>query len=538
MRTHRNLLLVLLVFLVPFQGPAQDFSEAQKLFAYERWAGAAAGFEKLAYTRADAAYWLVECRLMQGRTAEATAVVRAAETRFSRNPWLLVAQGHIRLQEGDAATAKNLFEQALSAADKTNQASIHLAIGRAHGTVSIKNSDPDYGLDKLRQAALAEPGNDEVYILMGDCYRRKLDGGQAVASYEKALALNPASPRGPYKSGLVYKGQDNCAVLQEKFELAVRIDPRFMPAWRELFNTYSDVQSVCYDMNKAGTCLDKYAASSDPGYETDKLKLQFAYASRDFRKALSEAGVLESRYPAEAATDMLYWKSYIYDKLGDSVAAVKALDGYFAAEKNPGRIDLAFYKFAGAVYGKVPGRESAGMEAYQQYLAQEPDKFRRIGIMVSCAALAEKMNDHCKAGDWYDKIIALKSTATATDYFKAGLAWFRCQNFTRSGSVFTAYCEKFPADWRGPYWAGRSYAVLDSTMERGTAVAFYEKFLDLAATDKATVKMQVEASLYLCAYRVNIKKDKAGGLVYLEKILLLDPQNATALKYRELLQKK
>ena len=50
----------------------------------------------------------------------------------------------------------------------------------------------NYAMQKLNTATQIKRFNDpETYILMGDAYRKQLDGGNAVTNYQKALGLNP-----------------------------------------------------------------------------------------------------------------------------------------------------------------------------------------------------------------------------------------------------------------------------------------------------------------------------------------------------------
>jgi hypothetical protein len=73
-------------------------------------------------------------------------------------------------------------------------------------------------------------------------------------------------------------------------------------------------------------------------------------------------------------------------------------------------------------------------------------------------------------------------------------------------------------------------------MKTGEAAPFYEKYLSLGGNEPANNKATVEAYLYLFAVSYNLKKDKALAISYLDKVLAIEPQNGTALKYKELLK--
>jgi tetratricopeptide (TPR) repeat protein len=122
------------------------------------------------------------------------------------------------------------------------------------------------------------------------------------------------------------------------------------------------------------------------------------------------------------------------------------------------------------------------------------------------------------------------------DYFKAGTTYYYASQFDKGAKIFKSYGDKYPADWRAPFWQARCTAQADSLMQTGEAAAYYEKYIALGGNDPANNKFTVEAYLYLFAVAYNIKKDKAQAVGYLDKVLAIDPQNANALKYKQMLK--
>ena len=48
-----------------------------------------------------------------------------------------------------------------------------------------------YAIDNLNQAADKEKKDPEIQILLGDAYRKMIDGANATFAYQKALDLDP-----------------------------------------------------------------------------------------------------------------------------------------------------------------------------------------------------------------------------------------------------------------------------------------------------------------------------------------------------------
>jgi tetratricopeptide (TPR) repeat protein len=56
----------------------------------------------------------------------------------------------------------------------------------------------------------------------------------AVASLEKAVEIDPQNAGALFEMGLLYYGNDQLALSQEKLEQAVEIDPTYARAWSQL----------------------------------------------------------------------------------------------------------------------------------------------------------------------------------------------------------------------------------------------------------------------------------------------------------------
>jgi hypothetical protein len=63
-------------------------------------------------------------------------------------------------------------------------------------------------------------------------------------------------------------------------------------------------------------------------------------------------------------------------------------------------------------------------------------------------------------------------------------------------------------------------------MQNGLAVPFAVKYLEILEKDATKNKKEIiSTSAYLATYYANIKKDRPKALVYLKKMLALDPDN-------------
>ncbi|HVU84685.1 MAG TPA: hypothetical protein VHC50_07580, partial [Puia sp.] len=112
------------------------------------------------------------------------------------------------------------------------------------------------------------------------------------------------------------------------------------------------------------------------------------------------------------------------------------------------------------------------------------------------------------------------------------------------------YETKWPAEIYGYLWCARSkQAQDDSTNSQGLAVEAYDKLASVGRGMDSTAKAAgsadstkyrstiVSAYFYLAQYYNDIKKDKDTAIGYLTKVLEVDPTNATAQKFKDILSK-
>ena len=215
---------------------AQNVEQGRKLFYYERYKSAKETFEKVLASNPnniDAVYWLGQTLIESKDSVAAKALYQKALSSNGNAPLLLAGMGHIELLEGKTNDARQRFETAISLT-KSKDIQVLSAIGRANAL--SKAGDANYAIQKLTQATQIKGFNDpNTYILLGDAYRKNIDGGGAVTAYNKAFGLDNKLAAAQYRTGKVYLTQNNKEYFLPAFERALEIDPAYTPASYELF---------------------------------------------------------------------------------------------------------------------------------------------------------------------------------------------------------------------------------------------------------------------------------------------------------------
>ncbi len=162
------------------------------------------------------------------------------------------------------------------------------------------------------------------------------------------------------------------------------------------------------------------------------------------------------------------------------------------------------------------------------FLKKGAEKFKAKGDSVS----------RDREGELRLQMIKIKETPSQRDYFDAGFAFYQAKNYHRADSVFDVYVVKFPDESYGYMMEYNIHRAIDSTMERGEAVPWAEKYLQILEKDTVKNKNSIlGVAGYLAQYHANIAKDKEKAIEYLQRMLNLDPTNEAIQKNLDIMRK-
>jgi predicted Zn-dependent protease len=455
---------------------------------------------------------------------------------LGNHPLLLVAMGQVELTENKPEDARQKFETAISLT-KSKDIAVFTAIGKAN---LEQHGDATYGIEKLKLATAIKGFKDPMtYIYMGDLYRNLQNGGGAVSSYENALIIDPKSALAKHKIGKVYltQGAEQKEIFLQKFSDAILDDPSFTPALYDMYVFY-----FSRDVNKAIEFFNEYKKHAEPGPALDYEEASLQFASANFQNAIAKSDDL-LRKQGDSADPRLYrLKAYSYDKLGDSIQALSNLEIFFEKVKHPEDINPENYLIA-AFNGAKLNAEQKVSDYFDKAVQSDSTIENKTDYSKKAAEIAsiyKRLGNLPNTALWFEKVITLKSRPTNIDYYNAGLSNFNLQKFAKSDSLFTLYKTNFPKETVGFLWSFRSKRNIDTAMTEGIAVPAAIELVQVAETlDKVKFKGQIiEASSYLANYFANVKSDYTSSLQWFNKILEVDPTNADALKYKEMLEKR
>jgi tetratricopeptide (TPR) repeat protein len=524
---------------------AQSVDQGKKFLYYHRFKSANDVFDKILASNPnniEAIYWKGQTLLDLKDSVGAGDIYSKALQTNGTAPLLLAGMGGVELRLGKVADAKARFETAISLS-KGKDVSVLNAI--ADNSIDAPAGDAQYAVEKLTQATQVKGFNSpETYVLLGDAYRKLIDGGNAVTAYNKALTLDPKYAEAKYKIGLIYQSQNNPEFFLPAYTDAVTMDANYAPAFYALYTHYFNHG----DVDKSTEYLNKYIAVADatPQNEYDRISLLFVAKKYDECIAASKSAI-------QTQGDKVYPKYYLltaycYDAKGDSTDSRDYLTQYFAKQKADGFLP-ADYKFLGKVQAKFPSDSAASIASYQKAIDMDTVVANKLQIIKDAATDAKTGGHKSAYAFWLGVGYPFIKTPNQNDLYNWGFANYSAGNYKTADSIFCGIYESaYPNEIFGYLWCAKSAVAMDDSLgSQGLAVEPYKKLGAMAraldSTAKAagtadSIKYKSQAILsysQLAGYYNNIKKDKETAVFYLDQWLVVDPTSPDAKHFRDVL---
>jgi tetratricopeptide (TPR) repeat protein len=512
---------------------AQSVDEGKKFLYYERYKSAKDAFEKVLASNPNdinATYWLGQTLIDMKDSAAAKALYQKALASNGNAPLLLVGMGHILLMDGKKDEARQQFETAVNL---TKGKDVEVLNAIANANVKARQGDATYAIEKLKQAEQTKKfRNAETYLIMGNAYRKLIDGGNAVISYNKALEIQPNLAAAKNGIGKIYETQKNQEHYLKAYEEAVQLDPAYAPAYFNLFYHY-----YFRDVNKAGEYLNKYIANTDKGPETEYIQTDYTYAKGDFAGARQKAEALIQQYGQAVNPRMYRMVAFTADTLGDLPAAKAAMDSFLVKSEQGTDVEdikSTDYEEMAKITSKIPELEDSAFTYYEKAIAMDTVVANKLKIIESAAAWAKSTGKRTLEADLLGMAYKLNPDPSARDLYNWAYSHYQAGNYVKADSLFCdQYISKYPDQIYGYLWCARAKQAQDTTMQKGLAVNAYkmlaQKSVELDTSGNGQLKPTAKSALfYLVSYYNDVAKQKDSAIYYNDQVLKLDPNDENA----------
>ena len=485
----KKFLLLLMACVVMHSAMFAQYAEGIRLLNYEKNKSARETFQKLVDASPQdpqAIYWLGQALLAtdggepsKEQIASTKALYQKGLGSIGSDPWLVTGMGHIELLErGDINSAKQKFEQAITASTETKGKSkgkanpaILNAIGRANAKVGSGLGDNLYAIDKLNQAGQLDLTNADIYINKAVNYLKMggENGGEAVKAYQEAVTRDPKSALAYYKIGKVYQSQNNKELFEQNFDNAITADPTCPLPYFAYYLYYANK-----DVNKAKDYLDKYVANSDKDPKTDYFVADYLFRAGKNDESLAKIQELEKSAGGNEIPRLSILSAYNYDRKGDSVQAKAYLEKFFA-NAPADKIEPSDYELAVKVLTKFPGSEAQAATYLEKAIATDTARINKLNYMQQGADMYAKAKNPAEQLNWMKRMVELKGTTTEGDYYRISAAALSAKDYPQTMDWAKKYMAAYP-DKPQPYTFYRKAAIAsdpDTTSGKGVELLQY-----------------------------------------------------------------
>lgn len=565
MMKYRALPLLAFSLLLAFFAQGQSIQEGKNHLYAQRHELAIGVFQQLLKANpadVEALYWNGQSKLDH----EVDSVKKAAVARewydkalqlTNSAPLIMVGSGHADLLENKSNDARQKFESALTMTRTRKGENVDILIAIARASIDAKAGDLNYIIDKMNLQAEKGEKNPEMYLLLGNAVRKARPGeagGEAFRNYQKALELSPNFAVASYRLAKLFDSQKNWELVLQYLTECVQKDPKFTPAYYELFYYYFYRR----DFAMAEQQLQKFIETKQPekDIQDEFLYSQLCWARGDFNCAITKAESVIAALGSNTKprvyrllADAFYQQADTLKKQGNAEAAApifanakKYSDLFFA--KGGGEDDqviLYDFQLRADILDKTGGTPEEIVNTYLQAVNVDTLANLKVDLLRKGADRFKARGDSLSRvleGDLRTKAISVKPKPSQRDYFDAGFAYYQGKAYEKADSIFDVFVKLFPEEPYGYMMEFNIHRAMDSSMEKGAAVPWALKYLELLEKDSVkNAKTIVGVAGYLAAYNANILKDKEKALQYLRRMLALDPTNAAIQQSISVLEK-
>lgn len=473
-------------------------------------------------------YWLVQSYIQQEQAQKAKDTLQLAPGSVQDDALLLAAKGHLLLLLKDSVQASAMFERAMDIS-KSKDPAVLAAVARA-----TLQSAPQFALDVLSKAIKREKHDPSLYVLQGNAWLQLHNGTEAYKSYKQALDEKNDHAEAYYRLGKLFQSQKNTDLFTENFNKAVQVDPSYAPALYELYYYY-----MYTDPSKGMAWFNKYRAVAEKTIQLDYTYTDLLYLTKDYRQAITNANALLQNNHDSIPPRLYKLIAYSQKELGDTLSAIKNMRQYFNSEVDSNYLVKDFETMA-VLFLSQPQAYDSVMTYYAKAADKTDDAGQRSEYYKQLSAIAAGQKKYSEQAKWLGQYVSSAPKVRNTDLFDWGIAAFRAADFIAADSVFTRYATEYADQPHGFYWRARSRAAIDTAMSDTLVASLYRKVLDMTASDSTSSSIRqfkINAHSYMAAYAANVEKDSEKAILHFENILALDPGNAQAKRYIDILRK-
>lgn len=428
--------------------------------------------------------------------------------------------------KSDPLAADKAFGELLKGKNKKN-ISLYIAISEVY----LKSGNVPEAKKYSERAMKIDNKSPKACILAGDIALTGKDAGTACGYYEQAILFDESCSEAYYKYAHAYLGVNPQLSVDMLMKLKTA-HPEDVNVDRELANAYYEMGNF----SQAKSAYDEFMQKGKPGVQDYARYAMLLYLNKDYQKSLDM--IAEGLALDKSNHLMKRLKMYDLFELKSYKDGLVAAEEFFADPNNPDYVYLD-YMYRGRLFLADENPEAAVAEFEKALKADAKKEHPEIAQELSQAY--EQMKKYPEAIQYYQTYLdsQAEDKKDVKEFFLFGRLYYKAASttedatakaeyITKGDEVFGQVAERTPNSYLGSFWRARINVLKDPETEAGLAKPYYEAALAiLEKNENAPKAALVECNQYL-GYYYFVKKEYEQSKVYWNKILEIDPTNATA----------
>lgn len=533
MKIYLKIICLLLFFVSTTNVNSQNLGDARKLVANEQYEKARSVFKVLVTKNpmdGDNFFYFGDLMLKMENLDSAKFLFQRGIDINPTNALTHVGLARYYLYTGNGADGQKAIAYAKSVVktqegkkgmnmEKERQVQIYLEIAVTETWGAITNYDDAINL--TIESEKLSPSNPEVFLIRGDALYKKdpVNGTPAITNYNVAAKLDPKSCRANVRIGQVYMNGKNMASAIGFYNVAIKTDSSFAPAWR----LKGEAQYQIQRFDSAQKSMANYLRLNDDATSRYRYCV-FLYKSGNHSEAIAQGKISLAKDNSTTVIYRIIARCYLEEKTPEPLLAIEYFNLFFIEQKKSGAPAIIADDFIGR--GKAFSKNSQDSIAIVDYNNALAIDTARKDIYFDIATSYYKMKKYDRAAVYYKKKIDLNpAIASVYDWSAYGKALFYQKDYSNADISFKKITLIDSTNLLGWYWRGRVNQASDPEIKFDSTRIFYETYFELAIKDKEKNKKDLlVATKYLAGYH-QFRRNFACSKSYFLFALELDPAN-------------
>lgn len=440
--------------------------------------------------------------------------------------------GKIKLYQGNTQAANDNFYKAKTLS-KSKDATVLDKIAVAYTGAPNPNRDLKQAIDLLNQAIQISSKNPDLYIDLGDAQwaADPTNASNAIGQYEKALSLDPKDVIAILREGMVYQNAANYNLSYTYYQKANQVDSTFAPAYRQK----AEMLALAQRYDEAIAQYKKYLALNNALSARDRYA-KFLYLAKKYDDAITEIqNVLK-----QDSSDIVLYRVLAYSQFEkkDYKNGLTNINKFFTkAAQNNTKLLASDYTYYGKLLSKngqdslalVKMNQAATMLLAQGSSSDASDIYFQMGTICY-------LGSNCSGAITYLQKRVQLTQNDINSYYYMGRAAYDCHKYQKADSAFSSVISQRGDLLIGYQWKFYADEAIDST-NTGSAIPAANLYIQKIGGDSAKNKDGMCIALGYSANCAYVKGSTDQAKAYWNRVLVLDPTNANALRFFEIMKK-